>query len=80
MDVLYLLHQAASGLSHVHSKRILHRDLKPANVLLTKDGRLKLADFGISKLLPMASTLTELATTVVGKYLPPYPSPISPFL
>ena len=39
-----------SGVSAVHKKKIIHRDLKPENILI-KEGRLKLADFGIAKKL-----------------------------
>lgn len=44
----------AQGLAYLHPA-VVHRDLKPQNVLLSKDGRCKLADFGISK-LKVAST------------------------
>ena len=43
--------QLVSGIQHVHEKDILHRDLKPANVFLGDDGRFKIGDFGLSKLL-----------------------------
>ena len=41
----------ADALAHVHAHGIIHRDLKPANVLLGKDGRPRLADFGIARAL-----------------------------
>ncbi|MEV5400949.1 protein kinase [Streptomyces cellulosae] len=43
-----------SALAYAHEKEIEHRDLKPGNVLLTADGTVKLADFGIAKLLSKA--------------------------
>jgi serine/threonine-protein kinase RIM15 len=39
------------GLEHLHACGIIHRDLKPENMLLTCEGRVKLADFGLSQLL-----------------------------
>uniref|UniRef100_A0A7E5A1I1 Protein kinase domain-containing protein n=1 Tax=Panagrellus redivivus TaxID=6233 RepID=A0A7E5A1I1_PANRE len=50
VDTKTMLHHLFLGLAYIHSKDILHRDLKPANVLISKDGYLKLADFGCGRL------------------------------
>lgn len=46
--VMELLYQIASGLSEAHRYSVTHRDVKPANIMLDKDGRVRLLDFGVA--------------------------------
>lgn len=62
--------QICLALKHVHDRKIIHRDLKCQNIFLTKNGIIKLGDFGIARVL---SNTRENARTMVGT--PYYLSP-----
>lgn len=67
----YLL-QIVRGLEYAHSRGVVHRDVKPANVRVLEDGKVKLVDFGIAKLIEGERPLTEVGMTVgTAAYLAP---------
>ena len=61
-DIWKALVQITRGLKSLHDKKILHRDLKAANVFISSDGRYKLGDLNVSKVLKKGLAYTQTGT------------------
>ena len=60
-ETLHFAIQIAKALEHAHSRGIVHRDIKPHNVMVLKNGSVKVADFGIARVMSKSNTLTKEA-------------------
>ncbi|MEA2769039.1 MAG: eukaryotic-like serine/threonine-protein kinase [Acetobacteraceae bacterium] len=69
-ETVWIMEQVLAGLQFSHGKGVIHRDVKPGNVMMTRDGQVKLADFGIARI--ESSVMTQ-AGTILGT--PAYMSP-----
>ena len=69
-EILELFRQICAGLDYAHQRGVIHRDIKPANIMITTEGVVKLADFGIAKL---AGGNTSTSGVILGT--PSYMSP-----
>jgi serine/threonine protein kinase/tetratricopeptide (TPR) repeat protein len=69
---LGMMHDVARGLAHAHERHLVHRDLKPSNVFLTRQGTVKLLDFGLAHLLASGGTgVPQLPTAGTPAYMAP---------
>jgi serine/threonine-protein kinase len=68
--ILDVLRQTAAALDYAHQKGVVHRDIKPANIMVSRDGEVKITDFGVARIVSQQMTQ---AGTILGT--PNYMSP-----
>jgi hypothetical protein len=74
-EALAIVPQLCDALQYAHDEGVVHRDIKPENVLLDRKGRVKVADFGLAKLLGVAAAPTKLTATHQVMGTPHYMAP-----
>ena len=74
-EIIALILQLLDAVSHAHANLVVHRDIKPSNILVSGDGKTKLLDFGIAKLLDVSGSQPALTADGGRLLTPDYAAP-----
>jgi serine/threonine protein kinase len=61
-QLIPLFLQILDAFEYAHKNKIVHRDIKPSNIIITKDGKIKVLDFGIAKIMDETNSMTKTGT------------------
>jgi eukaryotic-like serine/threonine-protein kinase len=67
--------QVTAAVAHAHARLVVHRDLKPGNIMVSRDGQVRLLDFGIARLLAADASAAELTAPAQRALTPQYAAP-----
>ena len=70
-DAIDVIIQIAEGLGKAHEKGVIHRDIKSSNIMITKDGKVKIMDFGLAKLSDNSVITVKGTTLGTAAYMSP---------
>lgn len=70
-QALEFLMQIAAGLAAAHARNIVHRDIKPSNIIVTKDGTIRIVDFGLARVVATPSATLTQTTSGTLPYMAP---------
>jgi len=70
-QIIQLATQVADGLAHAHTRNVVHRDIKPQNIMVTREGRAIILDFGLALLVTQESISGETSTAGTAAYISP---------